>query len=456
LVSDIKAGVAHVDTYDNEDILTFARVWTGYDRQPDRGNVMAVYPNYLDPLQLKAELRDKLPKTKLREGYLGDAYPLCSELPATHYLLGGSTWQYTGNVSSFGAEFDTAGATLRDHLTPTPNASALHTALCVPEPSTGRCTFPVEVTLPATLPCHGDAECLADDVRIVRIVDPSDPENKTFAFYNHVPTRCVRMTFFNDGRVTKVMESLPQCADPTLPGVTGNACCDSANGGALHATLDSQCLFLAETMTLATAAKRCTAAFGENATLCSDHAMLRSGGTCAHAQSAWTTVPCALQLQVYPNGFVSMLEPRAGIANYRLAAHTGVQFRVRWNALPAAADSHEEGAAQYPTVAAGCDAGCHPLGHTCVCDLEIVTEPVFTTERVPADPAELRQKLKVGAHNPAEYGEGVYTKCTSSRCTSNAAIAVYTKGGSRSPSKFDADTIFEFVDLGEPRAGGGG
>merc|ERR1719272_2427759 len=101
-------GADSIDTYSNDDIATFARAWTGFDYSPARGNHedAAVRGNHIDPMQLKSGLRDQFPKTKLRDGYLGDGFPLCSELPSSHFLLKGTVYQYTGNVSAFGKFHD--------------------------------------------------------------------------------------------------------------------------------------------------------------------------------------------------------------------------------------------------------------------------------------------------------------------------------------------------------------
>ncbi len=79
-----------VETYSNDDVVTFARVWTGFDRDTNRGNQQLDNrrtPNRMDPMVIKPTWRDVMPKAKLkRNGYLGDGYPVCSELPERHFL----------------------------------------------------------------------------------------------------------------------------------------------------------------------------------------------------------------------------------------------------------------------------------------------------------------------------------------------------------------------------------
>ena len=87
-------------TYDNLDIMDFSRIWTGFDRQSPLAN-MEHYggneaPNEIDPMQLKASWRDVFPKMDLNDGYIGDGYPLCVDLPARVYLRRGARFRFLG------------------------------------------------------------------------------------------------------------------------------------------------------------------------------------------------------------------------------------------------------------------------------------------------------------------------------------------------------------------------
>ena len=83
--------------------MTFARAWTGFDRQATRGNVEAVWgystSNWIDPMTLNEDWRDVFPKTDLRDDFIGDRYPLCVERPSRAFLRKGATWRYLGQVS---------------------------------------------------------------------------------------------------------------------------------------------------------------------------------------------------------------------------------------------------------------------------------------------------------------------------------------------------------------------
>lgn len=64
-----------IATYTNEDIVDFARIWTGFDSRPARSNIQAETGpgsrNSVDPLQIKPLWRDKFPKANLFGGFIG-------------------------------------------------------------------------------------------------------------------------------------------------------------------------------------------------------------------------------------------------------------------------------------------------------------------------------------------------------------------------------------------------
>ena len=59
--------------YTNDEIMSFARIWTGFDYQQSRGNVEDYWSgNRHDPMRIQALWRDKFPKSDLLGGYIGD------------------------------------------------------------------------------------------------------------------------------------------------------------------------------------------------------------------------------------------------------------------------------------------------------------------------------------------------------------------------------------------------
>ncbi|CAK0794593.1 unnamed protein product [Prorocentrum cordatum] len=75
-----------VPTYTNENIINFARVFTGFVRWNDmRMNIELATEgstaNYIDPMKIRGRPHDIYPKPDLYSGYLGDGYPVCSSMP---------------------------------------------------------------------------------------------------------------------------------------------------------------------------------------------------------------------------------------------------------------------------------------------------------------------------------------------------------------------------------------
>ena len=162
-----------IPTYSNEDIMNFARVFTGFDEQGARGNVEHVEGkvNVIDPMLLRAEWRDVYPKPDLLGGYLGDGYPLCSEQPAQGFLQQGAKYHFVGHA------FEGEALTLAAD-------SALYKALCGGQV----CNHKLIVELMETLPCTG-TECQAQTAHFVKVGD---------GFYEHLYEACVKL-FFAEG-----------------------------------------------------------------------------------------------------------------------------------------------------------------------------------------------------------------------------------------------------------------
>lgn len=93
-----------LETYSNDDIESFARSWTGFDRAPQRGNYEdergGSASNRLDPMVIVPEWRDPFPKPHLDKGFIGDSYLLCSELPDQAFLKKGAGYRLLGGKSS--------------------------------------------------------------------------------------------------------------------------------------------------------------------------------------------------------------------------------------------------------------------------------------------------------------------------------------------------------------------
>ena len=163
-----------IPTYSNEDIMNFARVFTGFDEQGARANIEHVEGkvNVIDPMRLRAEWRDVYPKPDLLGGYLGDGYPLCKDQPAQGFLRQGAKYRFVGHAHEGEILELSAG-------------SALYNALCG---GTDACSHQLLIELTETLSCTG-AECQAQTVSIVKVGD---------GYYEHLYEACVGL-FFSEG-----------------------------------------------------------------------------------------------------------------------------------------------------------------------------------------------------------------------------------------------------------------
>ncbi len=160
---------APLQAYTNEDIESFARAWTGFDRTAARGNIEQISrgstDNRLDPMQVVPDWRDPFPKSDLDGGFIGDRYGLCVDVnrksflkKGAHYrLLGGSSSPEMTKDPSYFA--DPANTVLRAELDPT---SALYLRL-----HNGG-NFELDVFLENDLTCNG-IECNVDTFRVVKV-----------------------------------------------------------------------------------------------------------------------------------------------------------------------------------------------------------------------------------------------------------------------------------------------
>ena len=218
-----------------------------------------------------------------------------------------------------------------------------------------------------------------------------------------------------------------------------------------------ECLYVAEPMKYATAERRCAAEY-EDGGLCAqsesklgvssfDGTSKDWQATCAGFMLSWANDPCTLKVQIFPDGLVAVVDRKNTIGFLKVNAAN--KFKVQWGDAPAGE------ANPFPTFGQNCTDGCTPmaeLGGTCVCDLAVEDEPVIMLDdsmQLPTE-SELRAQLNIGAVDPAMYtgsDEGGYTLCITKQCTSRSDIRVYTRGSSKTPTSFGADTIFEFKNV---------
>jgi uncharacterized protein (DUF1501 family)/uncharacterized protein (DUF1800 family) len=429
-----------IPSYTNDDIIDFARVWTGFDLQQPRSNIEeeagSRSPNVIDPSLLQPAWRDKLPKAKLASGFLGDHYPLCESLPAQSFLTEGATWTFTGAKSDEGAFLDAENITdvgLRGRFTIQPT-SALFSLLCAPG-TDGACTFPPKVVLTQNLACTG-VECSVGRVISAKIIDPVTAAVK---YYTYTSVPCVRLTFFDSGKLTSYSGSTTrQCANQKNQ-IASPTCCEAA-AGRQNRVISSNfetgfCNFANEAVDWVTAGSRCSAA---GYAMCN---LNYTGGanwnrTCAAGVFQWLNEDCQVQVQVFETGQIAVVDPSVHPTSslYTVLRNSSNNlFRVRWVDEFPAFDNKK------------CPIGCRPetstLGETCICQIRVNDSAVFVGSSVPSRD-EILENLFIGAPKPSSFPAGVYTAGTP-----EGGVTVWTKNG----AVFDMDTIFQIDAI---RAGG--
>jgi uncharacterized protein (DUF1501 family) len=175
----LDAAGERVPTYTITQVTDAARAWTGFARQPARGNLASLIRDYnkVDPMDVVPEWRDAFPKPDLLGGYYGDQLPLCAELPARHFLRESAEWRFLGSspqAALQGASWDD-GFGGRRRLVLDAGMSALFGALCNAVSPGGACRHRPVLTLSSALPCFG-AECDVEAATVVGLPVPGTPD----------------------------------------------------------------------------------------------------------------------------------------------------------------------------------------------------------------------------------------------------------------------------------------
>ncbi|KNC55363.1 ULK/ULK protein kinase [Thecamonas trahens ATCC 50062] len=431
-----------VPTYTQEDIVDYARIWTGFEGYNFRRNVIDLPSGRtgVDPMRINAVYHDRMPKLELgaNGGYLGDTYPLCDELPARPWLMQGARYDYIG-ASSGVSNYDSNEFRIAQFTPKSDGSSGIFEALCGRAAPGLPCTFPAMVALPASVPCSG-VECDAGSVNTVKIIDPI---GNVTNYYRHFGVPCVRLSLFNDGKSLS-FNNRRVCADPASPAAMPT-CCDASDTTDPIRNIPGLCNYIAEYTDYATTEARCAAAgYG----LCdprSDNGWYT--WTCHHYSPQWSHEPCSVSVQVYESGRVGLVDPIVPSNERVLQKNSNNVFRVRWNSdVPvAAADG-------------SCPAGCAPEttaeGVSCICATRVVETQVFasTAELVNATLAELTSKVFLGSAAPTLYPTGEYVECVSAECAAAAAssgVRVWTAAADA--GALSMQTIFALP----PRRAGG-
>jgi cullin-associated NEDD8-dissociated protein 1 len=424
------ANGADVPTYDNTNIMDFARVFTGFDQQLPRANIEKGKgsQNKVDPMQMKASWHDRYPKPDLDGGFLGDGYPLCSDLPPRAFLAKGAQYKFLGYRRS------------EAELYTPPTGSQLFAALC--NGPANSCNFAIEVELSSNLVCH-EKECTMDTLQYIKIGS---------GYWEYVPPTCVHFFFFPGKLIRGAADSggnrwgaFSQCKDPKTVSAGTSCCggCTNAAKGSMSTTCESaeeswlsqkcntdsswtssgwcrytcwqkglgypgddcsaglyqekrMCGFPRERVRFATAEANCAA---QGLQICSDKTAV---GDCGfeHGQ-VWTQEDCVDDIKVDAEGRISSQATADTKQNF---------FSVPWQS-------------GFPTVDS-CPSGCSASDGGCICTPTIELQKVFDV--VPSR-VEALDKLKIGSFKP-----------TAPCSTCDGEVRVYKTGDA-----IDESTVFE-------------
>jgi len=298
-----------IPTYRNSDVQTFARAWTGFLRQSDRGNIenwRDQYLNRIDPMTINPSWRDVFPKMDLLGGYIGDSYPLCSDLPKKQFLNIGAKYILLG--SSAIPEYQTVDEWWKESWWKANNnvlvsfslnktSSSLYAALCNAG-ADGKCRFQSVVTLNQRLSCK-DQECLVDEPRSVLVSD--NPP----IYYEYIRPACVELTFYSNGRLVRDNSGYVWpgiCANPVVDKAY-EACCSGCGSWGCDGSF--LCLYTGERVLYDTAVNRCTSSSKiSNGALCNwtyiDDVFASHGCFVQIPQFVnwhWTNLTCSVQVK---------------------------------------------------------------------------------------------------------------------------------------------------------------
>ena len=210
-----------VETYSNEDIVSFARGWTGFSRTPARGNIEIRWTsstsNRLDPMKIVPKWRDPFPKTDLQGGYIGDKELLCTDLPPKAYLKKGATYRLLGSSSIPELMED------EDELADDAAYNISRVELVSPSALYDRLynggNYELTVVLENDLACTPDTvECLVDTLRVIKVGS---------VYYEYVQIPCVQLGYYDNGKQVQLRVNTyrgTMCANPELA-VAREACC---------------------------------------------------------------------------------------------------------------------------------------------------------------------------------------------------------------------------------------
>lgn len=197
--------------------------------------------------------RDPLPKLDLEKNFIGDGYPLCTDLPARHFLRVGGTYRLLGSADRAEMQhehhtqnYDTIK---RFELDPSSN---LFQKLCNFDKSSQSCNFLPLVELDENLECY-DNECEVDNLNVVIVSGDIK--------YEYVRPACIELAFHNTAKLRKVVDRFQNamCLHKDIDDVGMPSCCFaySPDQTQLHGNAEYTCDFSYERTSYDTMQSRC-------------------------------------------------------------------------------------------------------------------------------------------------------------------------------------------------------
>jgi hypothetical protein len=126
----------------------------------------------LDPMEIKGkEYRDYVPKRGLDDKYIGDRYPLCTDLPDQPFLKKGAKFRLLGGSKSPRWQEDFSSkdtVNVKQHISLNATSSDLFTILCN-EGNNGSCEYNSTVVLDYNLACDVGLECELENLLTVEV-----------------------------------------------------------------------------------------------------------------------------------------------------------------------------------------------------------------------------------------------------------------------------------------------
>jgi len=408
-----------IQTYTNSDILSNARIFTGFTFTARRGNVEELFrseKSRLDPLRIEVDKHDFFPKSSVDGNWIGDRYPLCVDLPQYHFLKLGAKYRFRGSSSLPKAHYnpphwDSDESIKRFVLDP---SSDLHQQLCNPG-ADGSCNFAQTVTLESNMACYGK-ECRVDDLDVVQIAPG--------AFYEYIRQPCVGLSFYDNPKkvitgfspwVRQVgrMHTHAMCADPRTA-VAARSCCGVSSSDRALYNYDFE--YHGERVALATNLDQCIA---DSGTVCDPRSMIADNPLVntrpvynypypSRNTYFWTDANCTQSVKIRGDGMIAIIhEPTSNPWFYDDTVpfvdliNTVNFISVTWERDPMTFVE------LYPSVNNTCGNGACSVtsDDACLCSVEISETSAFNL--LPSREDVL--SLKIGAFDPATFSDADVT-----------------------------------------------